>query len=80
MQFTRPFPCWGSGSGLRDSNVTCDTYDSYVCVLLGAAELPKASGSSPAKKRRVDASTSKAGNTGRQIIFVLAVCGSPRWK
>ena len=32
--------------------------------LLGTAELPDASGSSPAaKKRRVDASSSRAGNT-----------------
>ena len=37
----------------------------FVC-LLGAAELPDASGSSPAaKKRRVDASSSKTGNTVR---------------
>ena len=38
-------------------NITC-----YVCVLLGAAELLDASGSTPVKKRRVDASNSKAGN------------------
>ena len=57
-------------------NVTCDA--GYVCVLLGAAELPEASGSSPAKKRRVDASNGKEGNTVRQTIFVLALCGRPR--
>ena len=37
-----------------------------VCVLLGAVELPEASG--VVKKRRLDASNSKAGNTVKQII------------
>ena len=39
---------------------------SYVCVLLGAVELPEASG--VVKKRRVDASNGKAGNTVKQIM------------
>ena len=39
---------------------------SYVCVLLGAVELPEASG--VVKKRRVDASNGKGGNTVKQIM------------
>ena len=56
-------------------NITRDA--GYVCVLLGAAELPNTSGSTPAKKRRVDASTSKAGNTVRHTLPELYI--GARW-
>ena len=48
----------------------CTLVASYVCVLLGTTEIPDASGSSPAaKKRKVDASNSETGNAVRVPCF-----------